>query len=112
MVNNRTWSGAYLSRTLYISIFQKILTLVPLAATVPEVYITTLYTVIYDYYDDLGETLNHLKIIKLKRYFGENISDLRAKILVEYELLESAGALDTNQLGYITRIFENSSDSR
>ena len=55
-------------------LFQKVLTLVPLTATGPEVYITTMTTFISDSYDDLEETLTHMNILKLNNYPGDNVT--------------------------------------
>ena len=50
--------------------------------------------------------------IKLKSYPGENVTDCCAAILVDDERLESDGAFEPEHLGYITHIFEDTSDSR
>ena len=55
-------------------LFQKVLTLVPLTATGPEVFITTMTTFISDSYDDLEETLTHMNILKLNNYPGDNVT--------------------------------------
>ena len=84
----------------------------PLTATGPEVFVNTMTTFISDSYGALEETLNHMKILKMKTYPGENVTDCCAAILVDAERLESAGAFKPDNLGYITRIFEDTSDSR
>ena len=56
--------------------------------------------------------MNHMKSLKLKRYPGENVTDFSAAILVDAERLESARAFKPEYLGYITCIFEDTSDSR
>ena len=53
-----------------------------------------------------------MKSLKLKNYPWENVTDCCAEILVEAECLESAGAFKPEHLEYITRIFEDNSDSR
>ena len=53
-----------------------------------------------------------MKSLKLKSYPGENVTECCAAILVDAERLESAGALKPEHLGYIIRIFEDTSDSR
>ena len=53
-----------------------------------------------------------MKSLKLKSYPGENVTDFCAAILVDAERLESAGAFKPEHLGYITHIFEDTSDSR
>ena len=53
-----------------------------------------------------------MKILKLNSYTGENIKYFYAAILVDYERLESTGSLNTDHLGYIICIFEDTSDSR
>ena len=53
-----------------------------------------------------------MKSLKLKSYPGENVKYCCAEILVDAERLESAGSFKPENLGYITRIFENTSDSR
>ena len=52
-----------------------------------------------------------MNILKLKSYRGENVTDFCAAILVDTERLESAEAFKPEHLGYITRIFEDTSDS-
>ena len=85
--------------------------MVPLTATGPEVFVATMITFISDSYDSLEETLNHMKSLKLKSYPGENVTDFCAAIFVDAECLESAAAFKPEHLGYITRIFEDTSDS-
>ena len=111
IVQNLMWSGVYLMSTLSNTLLQKVLTLVPLTATVHEVFIATMTTFISDSYDALEETLNHMKSLKLKIYPGENVTDCCEAILVDTERLESAGDLNTENLGYITCIFEDNYDS-
>ena len=112
VVQNLTWSGVYLRSTLSNTLLQKVLTLVPLTATVTEVYVSIITTFLSDSYDALEETLNHMKSLKLKSYPGENVTYCCAAILVDAERLESAGALKPEHLGYIILIFEDTSDSR
>ena len=50
--------------------------------------------------------------LKLKSYPGENVTYFCASILVDCERLERAGAFNTEHLGYITCIFENTYDYR
>ena len=111
VVQNLMWSGVYLRSTLSNTILQKVLTLVPLTATGPEVFVATMTTFLSDYYDALEETLNHMKSLKLKSYPGENVTDCCAAILVDAESLDSARALKPEHLGYITCIFEDTYDS-
>ena len=86
--------------------------MLPLKATGPEVFVATMTTFLSGSYDALEETINHMKIFKLKIYPGENVTDCCAAILVDTERLESAGAFKPEHLGYITCIFEDTSDSR
>ena len=86
--------------------------MVLLTATGPEVYVDIVTTFLSDSYDALEETLTHMKSLKLKIYPGENVTDCCAEILVDAERLESAGAFKPEHLGYITRIFEDTYDSR
>ena len=60
MVQNLTWSGVYLRSTLSNTLLQKVLTLVPLTATGPGVYVAIMTTFLSDSYDALEETLNHM----------------------------------------------------
>ena len=112
VVQNLTWSGVYLRSTLSNNLLHKVLALVPLTATGPEVFVANMTTFISDSYDDLEETVTHMKSIKLKSYPGENVTDFCAEILVDAELLESAGDFKPEHLGYITCIFEDTYDSR
>ena len=63
-----------------------------LTATVPEVFVTTMNTFFSNSYDALEENLTHMKSFKLKIYPGENVKDCCAEILVDAEILESAGS--------------------
>ena len=84
----------------------------PLRATGPEVFVANMTTFILDFYYALEETLNRMKIIKLKSYPWENVTYCCAAILVDVLRLESAGAFKPEHLGYIILIFEDTSDSR
>ena len=53
-----------------------------------------------------------MKSLKLKSYPGYNVTDFCAEILLDAERLESAEAFKPEHLEYITRIFEDTSDSR
>ena len=111
VVQNLTWSGVYLRSNFTNTLLQRVLPLVPLTASGTEVFVATMDTFLSDSYDDLKETLIHMKIIKLKIYPGENVIDCCTPILVDDERLEISGAFKPDHLGYITHIFENSSDS-
>ena len=74
VVQNLTWSGVYLRSTLSNTILQKVLTLVLLIETGPEVFVATMTTFLYDYYDAFEETLTHMKSLELKSYPGENVT--------------------------------------
>ena len=91
VVQNLKWSGVYLRSTLSNTLLQKVLTLVPMTATGPEVFVVTMTSFLYDYYDALEETLNHMKSHKLKNYPGEKVTDCCVAILVDAERFESAG---------------------
>ena len=51
-------------------LLQKVLILVPLTATRPDVFVANMTTFLSDSYDALEETLTHMKILKLKSYRG------------------------------------------
>ena len=68
-----TWSGIYLKSTLSNNLLQKLLTLVLLEATIPEVFVATMTTYLSDCYYTLEETLTHMKILKLKNYSWDNV---------------------------------------
>ena len=53
-----------------------------------------------------------MKSLKIKSYPGENVTYCCEAILVDAERLECAGAFKPEHLGYITHIFEDTSDSR
>ena len=57
VVQYLTWSGVYLRSTLSNNLLQKVLTLVPLTTTGPEVFVATMNTFLTDYYNALEETL-------------------------------------------------------
>ena len=98
-------------RNLQYHFLQRVLKLVPITATLPEVYVSTMNTVLSDSYDYLVDTLNHTNTLKLKDNSVENIADCYYEILVYAERLESAGAFKPNHLGYIICICEDTSDS-
>ena len=75
MVQNIKLSGMYLRSTFLSALLQKVLKLVLLTETGPEFYVATMNTIIYDSYDSLVETLNHMKSLKLKDHLGENVAD-------------------------------------
>ena len=58
------------------------------------------------------DTLNQMKNLKLKDHPGRDAADCYNAILVNVESFESAGAFKPEHLGYIIRIFENTSNSR
>ena len=62
--------------------------MVPLKATEPEVYITATPTIISDSNDALEETINNLKIIKLRIYMEDNNAYFCNSILVDDECPE------------------------
>ena len=57
-------------RSAFSSALQKVLKLVPLTSTGPEVYVATMPNILSGYYDYLDETLNHMKSLKLKDHRG------------------------------------------
>ena len=92
------------------TIIKKVLILVLLTSTVPEVYVATMTTILSYFYHYWGETPNHLKSLKLKFHPGENVADCCATILVYAERLESYILFKPDNLVYITSIFEDISD--
>ena len=83
----------------------------PLTATVPEVFFSTMTTFLSSSYDALEETLTHMKSIKLNIYPGEKVTYCCAEILVDSKRLDCSGYLKPEHLGYINCIFEDTSDS-
>ena len=63
-------------------------------------------------YNDLEETMNHLNIIKLKRYLEDNVTYFCVEILLDSGYLDSARVFNPEYLGYITRIFEDNYNCR
>ena len=112
VVHNLTWSGVYLRSNFSNTLLQKVLTLVPLKATGPEVFFATMTKCLSNSYDALEETITHMQSLKLKIYPRENVTDWCASILVDSKSLDSTGAFKHEHLGYITCIFEDTSDSR
>ena len=53
-----------------------------------------------------------MESLKPKSYPWENVTALSAEITVGYRRLESARAFMPDHLGYISRIFDNTSDTR
>ena len=98
--------------TLSNTVLQKVQKIGLLTATGPEVYVATMTTILSDYYYSLVDTLNHTKRLKLKDHPGGDVADCYNKILVNVEILESAGSFKPKHLRYIIRIFEDTSDYR
>ena len=112
IVQNLTWSGVYLRSNFSNDLIKTLLTLVPLTATVPEVYVSIMTTIISNSYYSLVDTLNHMKNLKLKDHLGRDVADCYDAILVNAESLEGAGAFNPEHLGQIIRIFEDTSGYR
>ena len=94
-------------------LLQNILKLVPLTATGPEVYFSTMTNVLYYSYYSLVDNLNHMKNLKLRDHTGGGgVANYCDEILVDVERLDSARSFKPKHLGYIIRIFEDTSDSR
>ena len=110
MVQNLTYSGVYLGITFSYDLLQKVLKLVSLTTTRPEVCIATMSTVISDYYYSLVETLNHMKSLKLNDHPEDNVAYCCDAILVDADCLEISIAFKPEHLGYIICIFEDTSD--
>ena len=68
VVQNLTWSGLYLGSNFSNTLLQKVLALVPLRETGPEVFVTTMNKFLYNSYDVLYETLNPMKSLKTISY--------------------------------------------
>ena len=111
VVQNLAFSGVDLRSTLSNTLLQKVMTLVPMTETGPEVYVATITTIISDFCYSLVDTLNHMKSLKIKYHSGRDVAYFYDAILVNVESLESSGAFKPEHLGYIIRIFENTSDS-
>ena len=90
VVQNLTWSGAYLRSTFSYAIIQKILKLVPLTATRPEVYVATIITSLSGSNYSLVETLTHIKSLKLKDHTGGNVAwQMLSALIVPESLITS-----------------------
>ena len=61
------------------AILQKVLVLIPLTETGPEVYVSTMTTFLSDSYDALDENLTHTKSLNLNIYPWENITNVSAE---------------------------------
>ena len=112
VVQNLTWSGVYLRSNLSSDLLQKILKLVPLTATVPEVYVAIVTTFPYYSYDYFVDTLNHMKSLKFKGSPRGDVADCYDAILIDVERLKSDGYFKPKHPGYIIRVFEDNYDSR
>ena len=66
VVQNLMCSVVYLRSTLSNVLIKKILTLVPLIATGPEVFVATMNKFLSNSYDDLEENITYMKSLKLK----------------------------------------------
>ena len=86
--------------------------MVPMTATGTEVYVTTTTPIISDSYYSLVDTLNLMNNLKLKDNPGRDVADCYDAILENVESLENSRAFNPEHLGYIIRIFENTSNSR
>ena len=73
VVQNLTWSGVYLMSTLSNKLLQRVLALVPLTATGPEVFVSTMTKFLSDSSDALEDTLTHMESLKLKNIQGKTL---------------------------------------
>ena len=105
------YSGVYLRIILSNSLIQKVLILVLLTSTVPEVYFYTMATFISNSYYALEDTLDFMNSLKIKSYPVENVSYFNAEILVGANRLERSGVFKPVNFGCITSIFEDTADS-
>ena len=71
-------------------ILQKVMKLVTLTETRPQVYVATMTTVLSYSYDSLVDNLYYMKSLKLKDNPWGNVADCCDTILVDVERLESA----------------------
>ena len=106
------WFRIYPRSTFSNDIFQKVLTLVPLTATGPEVYVATMTIFLSDCYNSLYETLNNLKSLKIRSYLVDTVTYCCASVLVDDDCLESDITFKTEHLDYITRDFEDNTGYR
>ena len=79
------WSGVYLRNTLSNNLLQKVLTLVPLTTTGPEIYVATMNTIISNSYYYFMDTLNHMKNQKLKDCPIKDVADFYDAMLENVE---------------------------
>ena len=93
------------------NLLRKILILDTLTATGREVFVSNMTKFLFYSYDNLEETINHMNSLKLKSYPGESVTYFCGVILVDVGRLESHGVFNSEHLGYITYIFEDTSDS-
>ena len=111
-MQNLDWSGQYLRNSLSADLLTKVLREIPITASGPEVFITTMHICISDSYEALEETKKQLKSLKLSDFPGENVVDCCARILMLAEQLDSAGAFEIDLLCAIARIFTLSSEKK
>ena len=109
MVQNLVWSVLYLRNTLSSALLQKVMTLFLITSTVPEFYVSIMTTFIYYLYVALE---SHFNSIKLKSFLRDNFTHFCAVILASTEYLDTYRELKHENFGYITRIFEDTSDYR
>ena len=101
VVQNLTWSVVYLGSTFSSDLLQKILKLVPLTATGPEVYVAIMTNVLSDSYYSLVDNLNYMKSLKLKDHLVGGVAYFCDSILVDVERLEISVSFKPEHLGYI-----------
>ena len=95
----------YLRSTLSNDIFKKLLALVPLTVTIPEVCVSTMTAVLYNFYYALEDILNHLKSLKLKYMLRIMLQISVLKSCYMMSILRGLGTLSPSILRYITWIF-------
>ena len=111
-LQNLEWSGIYLQNSITHDLLAKVLRLVPITASGPEVFMAILSVCYSDSYDALEQTKTNLKLIKLKDYPGENVEECVTVISQLAERLDSAGAFEPQLLCSIMKIFEHAKDER
>ena len=65
-IQNLNLLGTYMSNTLSNDVLTKLLTIKTMISYFPEVFLITMVTVMSDSCDDLEDTMDHMKNIKLE----------------------------------------------
>ena len=109
-LHNLDWSGEFLRNSLNSDLLTKVLKLVDISASGPEVLSATLTVIHSSNYEIMEKVRNQLANIRLSNFPGENVDDCCTAMLKLTERMADAGFLRPEHLSMLTRCWKQSKD--